>query len=92
MSYSFQGSLCFILAHKLRALKTDLKNWNEEDFGNFGKQKKDLLDGIHDLDIVAEEKPLSDDERLRKEGISWDLERFILLEEKSWRHKSRVFS
>jgi hypothetical protein len=65
----------------LRALTTDLKKWNEEVFGNVGKQKKDLLDGIHDPDIIAEGRPLFDDERLKKEEISRDLERFILLEE-----------
>jgi len=30
----------FILACKLKALKIDLKNWNEEVFGNVVKQKK----------------------------------------------------
>jgi hypothetical protein len=30
MSYSFQGSLSFILECKLKALKIDLKEWNEE--------------------------------------------------------------
>jgi hypothetical protein len=38
-------------------MKMDLKKWNEEVFGNIGKQKKDLLVGIHDLNIIAEERP-----------------------------------
>jgi hypothetical protein len=28
-----------VLAHKLRALKTDMKKWNEEIFGSVGKWK-----------------------------------------------------
>jgi hypothetical protein len=43
-----------------------------------------------ELDMVAEERPLTEDETLRKEDISRELERFILLEEASWRLKSRV--
>jgi hypothetical protein len=42
LSYSFQGSPSYILASKLKALKVDLK------------KKKDLLDGIRELDFIAE--------------------------------------
>lgn len=57
MSYSFQGSLNLIMAWKLRALKTDMKKQNEEVFGNVGKQKKDIVDGIRDPDIIVEGRP-----------------------------------
>jgi hypothetical protein len=40
--------------------------------------------------IIAEGRPLTDDERLRKEKISKELERFILLEEARSRQKSRA--
>lgn len=53
MSYSFQGSPSFILACKLKVLKMDLKKWNEEVFDNEGKKKKDLLDELRELDIIA---------------------------------------
>jgi hypothetical protein len=42
-----------VLACKLKALKLDLKKWNEEVFGKIGKQNKDLLDGIRELDVIA---------------------------------------
>jgi hypothetical protein len=45
-SYHFQGSLSFILAHKLKVLKTDLRRWNEEVFGNIERQKKMLLEEL----------------------------------------------
>lgn len=40
--------------NKLKALKTDLKKWNEEVFGDIGKKKKELLEGIRELDLVEE--------------------------------------
>jgi hypothetical protein len=33
-SYIFQGTPSYIVACKLKALKMDLKKWNEEVFGN----------------------------------------------------------
>lgn len=38
-SYKFQGSPCLVFTHKLKAMKADLKKWNEEIFGNVGKRK-----------------------------------------------------
>jgi hypothetical protein len=89
-SYNFQGSPSFVLARKLRALKMDLKKWNEEIFGNVGKRKKELVDGIRELEIIAEGRLLIEEERKRKEDYSRDLERLILYEEVSWRQKSRA--
>jgi hypothetical protein len=41
MSYNFHSSPSFILTHKSKALKTAMKKWNEEVFGNVEKQKKE---------------------------------------------------
>jgi hypothetical protein len=48
------------------------------------------LEGIHELDIIAKGRPLTEDERLRKDEINRELERFILLDEVCWRQKSRA--
>ena len=40
--YCFLGSPSFILAHKLKALKYDLKMWNKEEFGDLAFRKKYL--------------------------------------------------
>jgi len=45
-----------VLARKLRAFKTDLKKWNEEGFGNIGKQRNQLFDGIHEPNITVGKK------------------------------------
>lgn len=44
-----------------------------------GSRKKDLFNGIRDLDIIVEGRSLFDDERWRKEEISRDLEKLIFL-------------
>lgn len=71
MSYNFQGYPSFILVLKLRAMKMDLTKWNEEDFGNIGKQKKNLLVGIRDLNIIAEGRPLFDAKMWRKNFLGF---------------------
>lgn len=63
LSNSFQESSSYVLACKLKALRLDLKKWNEEVLGNVGKKKKDLMHGIRELDFIAEGRPLT------KEGI-----------------------
>jgi hypothetical protein len=40
MSYEFHGLPSYVLASKFKALKADLKKWNEEVFGDVGKKKK----------------------------------------------------
>jgi hypothetical protein len=89
LSYNFHGLPSYILASKLKALKADLKKWNEEVFGDVGK-KKELLEGIRDLDVIAEDRDLVEEERMRKEDMSKELEKTFLFEEVSWRQKSRA--
>jgi len=64
MSYEFSGFLSFILANKLEALKSDLKKWNEEVFGDIGKKKEELLEGIRELELIEECRCLEEDEKV----------------------------
>jgi hypothetical protein len=89
-SYMYEGTPSFVFASKLKALKTDLKQWNEEVFGNVGVQKKKLEKGLCELDLIAEDRRLSDEEKFKREEFSRNLERHVLLEEVSWRQKSRA--
>jgi hypothetical protein len=52
ISYEFYGLPCYILANKLKALKEDLKKWNEEVLGDVGKKKNEILEGIRELDLM----------------------------------------
>jgi hypothetical protein len=65
------------------AQKFDLKKWNEEVFGNVWKRKKEMVDGLCELDLIAGERLLTGDEK--KEDYSKKLEKSIFLEEVSWR-------
>jgi len=78
------------LAFKLKALKTDLKKWNAEVFGDVGKKKKELLEGIRELDSVDEGRGLEEEEKVRKIDMSRELEKTLLSEEIIWRQKSRA--
>ena len=61
--YSFAGSPSFILAQKLKALKTDLKMWNREEFGDLAFKKKNLLTELMGLNAREELVGLSNDEQ-----------------------------
>jgi hypothetical protein len=73
-----------VLAQKLKALKSDLKKRNEV-FRNVGKRKKEMVEGLYELDLIVKERSLTEDEELKKEDFSRGLERSIFLEEVSWR-------
>jgi hypothetical protein len=89
-SYQFDRSPSFILAKKLKALKLDLKKWNEEVFGHVGLKRNQLMAQLNQLDVLVEDRPLSEEEQLRKESIKAEIERNALLEEICWRQKSRT--
>jgi hypothetical protein len=90
-SFCFQGSPSFVLAQKLKALKVDLKLWNEQVFENVDSLQKARLEDLCKLDrLEEEERGLDFDELLKKNLIASDLERIILQEEISWRQKSKA--
>ena len=72
-SYVFQGSPSFVLAHKLKALKSDLKRWNEEVFGNIERNERSLIVELQVFDRHKEMKAL-DEELARKVEVVRELE------------------
>ena len=66
-SYHFQGSPSFLFASKLKALKLDLRKWNEEEFGNVGDKMNKLWKDLEILDLLEDTHPLTNDETLEKE-------------------------
>jgi hypothetical protein len=89
-SYQFVGDPSNVLARKLKALKGDLRRWNNEVFGHVEKKKKDLLEEIRELDRLEEERDLDEEEKRKKLWLPMELERILLCEEISWRQKSRA--
>jgi hypothetical protein len=89
-SYQFHGSPSHVLAKKLKALKSDLKKWNVESFGHVSVKMNQLWLELAELDSMAEGRSLSMVEKNQKAQIAMELEKLALLEEISWRQKSRV--
>ena len=89
-SYLFLGTPSFILAKKLAALKLDLKKWNETEFGNITFKKQDLWSKLNGLDAKEETHRLSTEEKFEQTNLRTDIEKLTLMEEISWRQKSRV--
>ena len=87
----FQGTPSFILAKKLAALKLDLKKWNETEFGNVTfKKQEGLWSKLNVLDAKEETRRLTVEEKLFQVNLHTNIEKLTLLEEISWRQKSRV--
>jgi hypothetical protein len=89
-SYQFVGDPSYVLACKLKALKGDLRRWNNEVFGHVGKRKKALLEEIRELNSLLEDRGLDEEEKRKKMLLSIELERTLLCEEISWRQESRA--
>ncbi len=89
-SYQFEGTPSFILAKKLKAFKLALKKWNYEVFGHVGHKRQQLMAELNQFDVLVEDHPLSAEEQNQKEQIVVELERNALLNEVSWRQKSRA--
>ena len=87
-SYQFSGIASFFLTNKLKALKGDLKKWNKDEFGHVTMKKNMMMVDLRELDLVEETRPLSVDEKSKKELTIVKLDKLILMEEINWRQKS----
>lgn len=88
--YCFSGSPSFILAHKLKALKEDLKKWNMEEFRDLAFRKKCLLSELLGLDGREDLSGLSQEDQSHRIQIKGEIANLASLEEISWRQKSRI--
>jgi hypothetical protein len=85
-SYQCFGTPCFVLAYKLKHVKLDLKRWNNS--GNVEERKKSLLAEIQTLDLLQEDRPLAE-EIVKRDLLKADVEKVVLMQEVSWRPKTR---
>ncbi|XP_042940888.1 uncharacterized protein LOC122275743 isoform X2 [Carya illinoinensis] len=90
VSYHFQGTPSFILAGKLKALKRDLKLWNTHSFGDLRDNEERKMREIQEIEQIQEVRSLTQVEVERRTLLGEELERIILMEEISWRQKSRA--
>jgi hypothetical protein len=61
-----------------------------EVFGDIGRKRKILLEEFCAFDIIEEQRALGHEEKMRKAEVLSELEKSILMEEVSWRQKSRA--
>ena len=73
----------------MKGLKGKLKVWNKEVFGNVGTRKAEALHRVGCWDNLEKERELSLEECEERAKAKDDYKRWSLLEEVSWRQKSR---
>ena len=85
----FHGSFSYILAAKLKALKGILKSWNMEVFGRVEVKKKEALQRVSFWDGLEKQRELILEEREEKIRAKGEFKSLAVMEEISWRQKSR---
>ena len=86
---NFRGSSSYVLVAKLKALKGILKVRNKEVFGNVGTKKAEALHRVSFWDNIEKKRVLSLMEFEERVKARDDFKKWSLLEEISWRQKSR---
>ena len=84
----FHGSFSYILAAKLKALKGILKSWNLGVFGRV-EVKKEALQRVSFWDDLEKQRELVLEERKERTLAKEEYKSWAVLEEISWRQKSR---
>ena len=85
----FYGSFSYILSAKLKALKGILKVWNRDVFGKVENNQKDALRRISFWDDREKDRGLDIEEAEERVKARADFKSWALMEEISWRQKSR---
>ena len=88
--YVFSGTLSFVLASKLKALKEDLKQWNRYTFGDVHYKKSCQMRDILDLDVKEGREGFSVIEQNLREVLKGEVIQLAHMVEASWRQKSRA--
>lgn len=80
----------FFFCKKLRAIKNNIKRWNKEVLGSIVKKKEACLERIGGLDRQEHQRGLSEEEKIKREEEKKEYMRWLLMEETSWKQKSRI--
>ena len=85
----FYGSFSYILSAKLKALKGILKAWNKDVFGKVETNKEEALRRVTFWDDCEKVRALAREEAEERAKARADFKSWALMEEISWRQKSR---
>ncbi|GFZ20781.1 hypothetical protein Acr_28g0014860 [Actinidia rufa] len=80
----------FCILKKMQALKSKLKIWNVEGFGNINIKLQAVEEKIHNLEMIEESRALDVVEAESKKNLKSELRESSRLAEILWRQKSRV--
>ena len=69
------------MASKLKALKMDIKQWNNNEFDNINFKQQKLSNSLHVLETTGDSGDLSVKEKVKRAQMISDLEKNIYLEE-----------
>ena len=86
---NFNGSASFIMAEKLKVVKSKLKEWNRDVFGRVDYKKNLALDQLQFWDAKEKTNRLSLEEMDARREVRKEYKKWVLLEEVTWRQKSR---
>ena len=87
--FNFNSSYSFVLTKKLKALKTNLKLWNKDVFGKIVVNKLLALEKVSFWDEQEKSRELTLEEVDARKEAREDYKKWVLMEEVSWRQKSR---
>ncbi|XP_059288373.1 uncharacterized protein LOC132041681 [Lycium ferocissimum] len=88
-SFDVTGRPDYKLAAKLNLLKGKLKEWSKENKGNWRERKDKILEQVGSLEVIQEQRPLTEDEQLQKAQLAMEYEEVARNEEIAWRQRSR---
>ncbi|KAE9594337.1 hypothetical protein Lalb_Chr18g0052741 [Lupinus albus] len=84
------GCPMFVLSHKLRMLKKDLRHWNIHVFGDVHQRVKNAYNAVEVIQTFINESGL-DAELLNQENMAQnDLLQALMVEETFWMEKTRL--
>ena len=89
IEYMVIGTSSHCLVKKLKAPRKDLRVWNKEVFGNVSFRKLEVFSHVQLWDSRERDNPLSIEEVEARKGPLKDYKKWVLLEETSWRQKSK---
>ena len=76
-SFEFEGRPDFILASKLKAMKTKMKDWSVSTYDNLEKRKKEMLNSVHEFDNTQQSRPLTEGETLQTASVVKEFEEYV---------------
>ncbi|WMV33281.1 hypothetical protein MTR67_026666, partial [Solanum verrucosum] len=80
----------FKFSMKLKMLKQKLKDWSSVTFGELNNKKNSLLSELAEMDLIQNDRVLTEDEMMIRATVLVELEELAKNEESRWRQKSRV--